>query len=173
MRIDISLPDHPPDFRLTPAQFATAERQATINTLKAARTQARAEYKRQAPELRKRFINKRVVDYRRKLWIGLDPINVAGLEESKILPPPSPGPGGFGIDEYPGVFLIPRRPRGYAFRRYLPYPKGQGRSNASIVPVESDVPPHAGRRAADVAYEFMQDYYLVELGRQIDRRLST
>ena len=172
MRIDVSLPDRVPDFRLSPAEFAAADRQAVSGTLSRGRQIAIAEYKRQAPELLDRAVRRRVTAYRRKLWIGLEPVNITRLRTTETIPPPEPGPGGFGVAGQREVFLLPRRADGAAFRRYIPYRRGVGRTGASIVPVVSDVPPHAGRRAADVAYRFMIEYYEQELGRQVDRRLA-
>ena len=172
MRLDVSLPAAAPDFRLTPAQFKAAERQAVASTLRAGAAEARAEYRRRAPDIRKGAITRRVKTYKRKLWIGLEPINIARLESSKRLQPPRPGPGGFGIKGEPGVFLLPRQIKGAAFRRYVPYRRGQGRTAASIIEVTSPVPPRAGRRAAQHAYEFMLDYFPAEMGRQVDRRLE-
>ena len=173
MRLEIDLPKAVPDFRISPAEFAAAERQAATSTLRAGRTAARAEYARHAPEMRKGAINQRVRTYRRKLWIGLDPVNISGLQASERLNPPRPGPGGYGIAGEKGVFLLPRKIQGQAFRRTTPYRAGAGRrASRAIEPVTAPAPQRAARLAAEHAYDFMRDFFPTEMGRQIDRRLE-
>ena len=146
LHLEVTLPDTPPDFRLSKREFAAADTQAAAGALRGARGVARRVYRRQAPELAARAVNARVRTYRRRLWIGLQPVNITHLRTTQVTPPPTPGPGGYGADGLPGVFLWPRRrTRTRAWRRYMPYRRGQGRRpGVSIVPVLSEVPPHGG-----------------------------